>query len=713
MEHLMYILKYVCALMIILGSLTYARPAGAAKYALLVGINDYSAGAYTSLDGCLNDVELMEQVLSKPQFGFLPHNITVLRNRPATHANVMRALEKLASLAKKDDTVYIHYSGHGSLACDLNGDERAGGKDSTLVTFGARTGAGDDASGVCPPPGKSVAHGPENPAPDINDFDILDDEINKALGKLTGVCDAVIFVADSCHSGTITRGDRSAKTRGITLDARPHPLGAQAPPPASSSRGWVGIGAAATAQKAVEYRDENGTAYGAFTWFWAKSLLQGAPQDTWLTVFNRAAALLKDAGYTQNPVIEGRAGSRIFSGEKGGAAAFSVMQVTEDGKKVIINAGALNGIGPGSVFAAGSARNPTTLLTVTESRPAECDAVPTSGTVKAGDAVTLKEWAAPDFVLKFFISPVRGQDAPYIEHIRKMLSDLPVYAEVGQLEKADMLFWLLRPQKNSSGGYVSEQNSVLPRTDPTAAPELWVTSPGETMLAGGKNLRASLTREGLDTLRVNLERFARKQAVLNMPMPGGGNAPVQFIYHIYAPCSDREWNGQADDARIDLGRNGKWKRTRIVPADGQDCSLKDGEKLIFVEARNRTQKEYYVYGLNVTGNAAVISFLPPSSHILDTKVPPMKSVLFTDSALLLEEPEEYVRLMASLNAIDTSRLEQAAMSATRGDAGTATGVNPVERFLSAQFGASRGIKASTACDPEGWGTVKTTFMKGK
>jgi hypothetical protein len=702
--------------MMLLSLFMYVYPVKAAKYALLIGINDYSSGIYKSLNGCLNDLELMEQVLTRPQFGFLPHNIIVLRNRQAAHADVMRALEKLAASAKKNDTVYIHYSGHGSLTCDLNGDERAGGKDSTLVSFGARAVAEADASGTCPPPRKPTPPLPVGPAIDINDFDILDDEINKVLSKLSGVCDTVVFVADACHSGTITRGTHSAETRGIAFDARPHPLGRQTPLPASTARGWVGIGAASVSQKALEHRDETGKAYGAFTWFWAKSLLQGGPLDTWLTVFTRAEAFLKDAGYAQRPVIEGRAGTRVLAGESSGAAAFNVTRVADEGNRVVINAGALNGIGPRSVFAAGNARNPSALLTVTESRPAECDAHLVSGSVKAGDAVTLKEWSAPDFVLRFFINPVPGADAQYVGDIRKMLSGFPVYAEVDHPEKADMLFWVLRPQKNKGGGYMPAPSSELPQTDSSAAPEVWVTSPGETMLEGGKNLRASLTREGLDTLRVNLERFARKHALLNMPAPDAGNAPILFTYHIYAPCGEPEWPGLPENSRKDLHEHGKWKLTRTVPAEGQDYALHDKEKLIFVEARNQTQQEYYVYGLNITGNASVTSFLPPSSFIMDTKVPPMQSVLFTESALLLEEFEEYVRLMASLTPVDVGRLEQAAMTGTRGNVNAPAGIpagggTPIERFLAAQFGASRGIKASTVCDPQAWGTVKTTFVK--
>jgi hypothetical protein len=135
--------------MMLLSLFMYVYPVKAAKYALLIGINDYSSGIYKSLNDCLNDIELMEQVLTRSQFGFLPHNIIVLRNRQAAHADVIRALEKLAASAQKNDTVYIHYSGYGSLTCDLNGDGLAGGKDSTLVSFGVRAEAEIDSVEYC------------------------------------------------------------------------------------------------------------------------------------------------------------------------------------------------------------------------------------------------------------------------------------------------------------------------------------------------------------------------------------------------------------------------------------------------------------------------------------------------------------------------------------------------------------------------------------
>ncbi|MBW1848944.1 MAG: caspase family protein, partial [Deltaproteobacteria bacterium] len=58
------------------------------KYALLVGINKYHPSLNCNLQGCVNDVEHLRDILID-QFEFDPDNIRVLTDERATHNNII------------------------------------------------------------------------------------------------------------------------------------------------------------------------------------------------------------------------------------------------------------------------------------------------------------------------------------------------------------------------------------------------------------------------------------------------------------------------------------------------------------------------------------------------------------------------------------------------------------------------------------------------
>ena len=144
-----------------------------AKRALLIGINKYKA--VPKLQGSLNDIETMKQVLIT-RWGFPEANIMFLVDEQATREGMLAALNRFVSETGPQDTVYIHYSGHGSQVADLNGDEPDDQLDETLVPQDGRTGT----------------------VPDITD-----DELDAMFAKLPTT--NAFIVLDSCHSGTATR----------------------------------------------------------------------------------------------------------------------------------------------------------------------------------------------------------------------------------------------------------------------------------------------------------------------------------------------------------------------------------------------------------------------------------------------------------------------------------------------------------------------------
>ncbi|WP_374266621.1 caspase domain-containing protein [Zoogloea sp.] len=148
------------------------------KKALCIGINDYP-GTQNDLSGCVNDANDWAAALTARGFG-----VTKLLDAQATKAAMVAAMRNLIAGAAKGDTVVITYSGHGTWVPDQNGDE-PDGRDEALCPW-------DIGSGQV----------------------LLDDELGVILqNHVAGV--RVLLISDSCHSGTVSRGDDSDLTPGL------------------------------------------------------------------------------------------------------------------------------------------------------------------------------------------------------------------------------------------------------------------------------------------------------------------------------------------------------------------------------------------------------------------------------------------------------------------------------------------------------------------
>lgn len=91
------------------------------KRAVLIGINYF--GTKSELQGCHNDVDGVGAFL-----GGLGYEMTVMKDGTGgtlnpTRANILRELGRAVAATGPGDTLFIHYSGHGSYGSDLSGDE--------------------------------------------------------------------------------------------------------------------------------------------------------------------------------------------------------------------------------------------------------------------------------------------------------------------------------------------------------------------------------------------------------------------------------------------------------------------------------------------------------------------------------------------------------------------------------------------------------------
>ncbi len=179
----MYITVFLYYFFIIMSSLRPPR-----RTALLVGIN-YNNNPDATLNGCYNDVVNVSQYL-RTVLGYSTSGVTVLTdgNRgaagvgtassvPPTRQNILAGMAALVAGMVAGDEAVFHFSGHGSLVRDTDGDE-ASGLDSCLcpLDYNVSSAAG---GGI-----------------------ITDDEIRALLVNKVPRGARLYVILDCCHNGT-------------------------------------------------------------------------------------------------------------------------------------------------------------------------------------------------------------------------------------------------------------------------------------------------------------------------------------------------------------------------------------------------------------------------------------------------------------------------------------------------------------------------------
>jgi hypothetical protein len=159
------------------GAVIFAAPAAAATYGLTIGINDY-IGLSNDLRGAVNDAEDIANALR----GAGASEVMLLTDAAATKAAIEDAWLHLVNVAVSGDTIVFSYAGHGGQEPEPAG--RRGEDDGLNETF--------------------LLAGYQSIGPASSER-IVDDEIFSWLQLAEDRGIEVIFVADSCFSGTMYR----------------------------------------------------------------------------------------------------------------------------------------------------------------------------------------------------------------------------------------------------------------------------------------------------------------------------------------------------------------------------------------------------------------------------------------------------------------------------------------------------------------------------
>ncbi|MGR3792790.1 caspase family protein [Vannielia sp. SX4] len=318
-----------------LTALACAAPVAAETRALLIGVGDYE---YLDADlrGPVNDVALMARTLMSR--GVAAEDITVLTTAPdllpqgvvvgmPRREAILNGLAEAAEATGEGDTVFFYFSGHGSQAPDLDGDDQ-GGYDEILLP--------SDASGW-----KGTVGAVENA--------ILDDELRAAAEEIMSDDAALVAVLDACHAAT---GFRAMPGKGAARYIEPMLLGIPETMEATESRPapalegqFAFLYSSQSDQRSFEYPhgdpDDPANWYGEFTRV-LTTVMASTPDLTWeqLLTATMDGMRKETATATQTPDGEGTfMAAPVF----GGADSNARFRVDKE-----LKAGALAGLTEGS-----------------------------------------------------------------------------------------------------------------------------------------------------------------------------------------------------------------------------------------------------------------------------------------------------------------------------------------------------------------------------
>jgi len=264
------------------------------RRALCVGINKYKNYPSSSLQGCVNDVQDMQHLLTT-WLGFTNADIVTLTDAQATKANIMKNLKDMVDGAKAGKYSYLVYShsGHGTQVPDTSGDE---------------------------PDRADEAFCPHDLAQKGNAWDpnyvIVDDELHDLFVTLPANVLLEIYL-DTCHSGT------GLKAMDLLPDRKPRWM----PPPSweafekvdgRRSRGLYRsflekgivhhiLWAACRSDQTSADAHIGGTWHGAFTYYLRKEMDAAKNNISRAALVKKIQSDLSAAHYSQVPQLEAEA----------------------------------------------------------------------------------------------------------------------------------------------------------------------------------------------------------------------------------------------------------------------------------------------------------------------------------------------------------------------------------------------------------------------
>ena len=168
---------YLVLALIMLLSTSLSTSLSAKTFAVVIGIDTYAH--LDSLEGAVNDANDIYAALNENAVA--RGDIHFLSNKKATKAAIKSAWDDMVTRSSRGDTLIVSYAGHGSQVPDIGSEpDEADGLDEVFLLSDY---------------GEASSNAREHM--------IIDDEWYRWFSAVEDR--QVVFVADSCHSGTMTR----------------------------------------------------------------------------------------------------------------------------------------------------------------------------------------------------------------------------------------------------------------------------------------------------------------------------------------------------------------------------------------------------------------------------------------------------------------------------------------------------------------------------
>ncbi len=166
-------MKTFARAVLVAAAMALPLPAKAEIYGLVIGVDDYLY--VPSLAGAVNDARDIAEALRKRDA-----EVTLLLDRDATRARIEQEFDAILGRVQSGDTIVITYAGHGVQMPEALAGDEPDGMDETFILHGFNV------------KGEGLSER------------IRDNDISAMLSRVPSDV-GVLMVADSCHSGTMTR----------------------------------------------------------------------------------------------------------------------------------------------------------------------------------------------------------------------------------------------------------------------------------------------------------------------------------------------------------------------------------------------------------------------------------------------------------------------------------------------------------------------------
>lgn len=608
------------------------------KYSLIIAVGDYPNKTGWSSISSVNDVPLIKQSLLHQ--GFKEENITTVINEQATKKGILTAIYTVKAKLKKGDILVIHYSGHGQQIFDDNGDE-IDDKDESIVPYDAYVKYTHFYKG-------------EN--------HIRDDELAKIIAGIRnklGKNGQLLFLLDSCHSGSATRG---GKTRGGEATFAPEnwkPSKKETPKGSdlvedvklnkNDAASFVMLSGASANELNYEYEN-----HGSLSYCFNKAMSELGSNFTYRQLFSKISANMNVISPKQTPTIEGDVDFKLFKGEYIAQQPYYEVESILRTDVIRLQAGKLQGLFKG---------------TTVNILPAGTTKVTKDKILATGKVVLAKFNQANIQLDKALPSTNKKEYWIFIDQKTYGDINIKVYIDYEKIKSDKVKIEIEKFLKNNNLGNLvvtSEESEIIISKENNSftlnATNDWVEFDKEDSSRGDT--------EGIKSLQQKIFNYAQGMYLKKLKL---NNRKYELSFRLLPVEYD-----------LATEEYGAIKEPAVLMKDNV-FSVKPGVDHVYLEVTNHAKIPVYFSIIEINSKGEVATFMPNDNCKLNNNerlLPPGKTLVFKDCVFSFGPPYEKLMLkaFASSKPINFQSTVQ-----TRGASTT-----PLEQFLTKIYSQSRG-----------------------